>query len=305
MTKPAPQIIPFAQRESRPLYTLSQAFSFCEDLARSHYENFPVASLAVPKKLRPYIASVYAFARLADDFADEAFFEGQRLERLAEWEAQLKMLPTFEAVHPVFVALQETIRLFQIPVSLFSDLLTAFRMDVNVKRYESFDQVLAYCRYSANPVGRIVLYIMGYPAPRLMEYSDSICTALQLTNFWQDVAIDLAKDRIYLPQEDLRHFGYAESDLQKKLYSENFRRLMIFEIERTRALFARGRPLLGIIPGRFGLELKLTWLGGMTILDKISKVGMDVFNRRPQLGKKEALKILFKGLVLKNRTTPS
>lgn len=275
---------------------VSEAFDHCLQIARGHYENFPVASIAIPAKQRPHVAAVYAFARTADDFADEAPFEAVRMAKLKEWEGHLKDMEEGKAEHPIFIALAETIRTFSIPVSLFYDLLTAFKMDVIVNRYEDFEQVLHYCRYSANPVGRIMLYVMGYPAPKFMEYSDAICTALQLANFWQDISVDLEKNRVYLPKEDFAPFNYSEPELFKREYNENFRRLIVFEVERTMALFERGKPLCSKIPGRFGFELRLTWLGGVKILKKILRLKGDVLNQRPKLGKVDAASLIIGAL---------
>lgn len=278
-------------------YTLSEAFEYCAQITKNHYENFPVASLAIPKKLRPYICAVYAFARAADDFADEKEFEGERMEKLNEWEKQLRSTKPF---HPVFIALSETISKFELPTSLFHDLINAFKMDVEINRYQTFSEVINYCRYSANPVGRIILHIMGYPAPKFMEYSDAICTALQLANFWQDVAVDLLKNRIYIPQEDFTRFRYSESDLFEKTYNEDFGRLMAFQVERTEELFEQGKPLLNKAPGRFGFELRLTWLGGMTILKKIRHLKGNIFKERPVLKKWDAPGIILGALRKKN-----
>lgn len=277
-----------------PTISLSDAFAHCQALAASHYENFPVASLVLPKKLRPYVAAVYAFARIADDFADEAAFAEVRMARLKEWEGLLKDMEENPPSHPVFIALKETIQRFQIPILYFSDLLTAFKMDVITTRYATFTQVLNYCRYSANPVGRIVLHIMGYPVPRFMEYSDAICTALQLANFWQDVEVDLAKNRVYLPEEDMGRFGVSIADLRSGKNSDAFKRLMRFQIERAYELFEKGKPLCTKVPGRFGFELRLTWLGGTTILKKLGRQNGAVFGCRPVLTKWDAL-----GFVLK------
>lgn len=282
-------------------YNLSEAFEYCEAINKNHYENFPVASLLVPKKLRRYINTVYAFARIADDFADEKEFDGARMEKLVDWELKLRSMSSHKPTHPVFIALKETVLRFRIPLSLFENLLTAFKMDVVVKRYQNFDQVLGYCRYSANPVGRIILYLFGYPAPKFLEYSDYICTALQLTNFWQDIAIDLEKDRIYIPLEDLNRFGYTETELKEKIYNDNFKRLLFFQLEKTQELFERGKALCGKIPGRLGLELKMTWLGGTTILKKMSNES-NVFLNRPVLKKKNLLGLFIKSLNRKNFT---
>lgn len=274
---------------SSKTYTLQEAYAYCVSQTK-HYENFPVGSCLLPKLLRPHVAAVYAFARAADDFADEAEYEESRMARLKEWENALKSMGE-GATHPVFMALHDTVKRFQIPVQLFEDLLKAFKMDVVVRRYYTFDQVLQYCRYSANPVGRIILHLMGYPAPKLMEYSDSICTALQLANFWQDVALDLEKDRIYLPADEITRFSYSEDALKTKCYNSAFRRLILFQVERTKQFFEQGRPLCGKIRGRFGLELRLTWLGGMEILKKIGRVQGNVFEHRPQLKKRDFFRL--------------
>lgn len=273
-----------------------QAYKHCLDMAQSHYENFPVASLIIPKKARPHIAAVYAFARSADDFADEKEFEKTRMEKLNDFTERVKNLQNSNPSDPVFASLRETILRFKIPLSLFTDLLTAFKMDVTTSRYTTFDKLLHYCRHSANPVGRIVLHIMGYPAPKFFEYSDFICTALQLTNFWQDIAVDLEKNRIYLPEEDLARFGYTETELANKIYNENFRRLILFQVERTMEFFDNGWPLCLKIPGRFGMELRLTWLGGVAILKKIRSGAGDVLTKRPVLKKTDFIPLFLKAV---------
>lgn len=280
-------------------YGLREAYAHCMKLARAHYENFPVASLLIPKRLRKHIAAIYAFARTADDFADEPQFSGQRMERLYEWKERLNAAVRGQAEHPIFLAIADTLNNFAIPNCLLHDLLTAFKMDVVTNRYATFDGLLGYCRYSANPVGRLVLFLMGYPAPKLLEYSDAICTALQLTNFWQDVFIDLGKDRIYIPREDMTRFRYSEAQLKEKIINTQFRRLLHFEVQRTQQLFWQGAPLLKVLPGRLGMEIKMTWLGGMNILKKIIKVNADVLNHRPQLRKTDFLIMLGKTLLQK------
>ncbi|MDO8520357.1 MAG: squalene synthase HpnC [Deltaproteobacteria bacterium] len=275
---------------------VDEAYRYCQKLARSHYENFPVASLLLPRKVRPHIAAVYAFARTADDFADEAEFEGSRLEKLGHFESQLTQLEKGKAEGPIFTALKETIRKYNIPLKLFFDLLTAFKSDVTVSRYRNFDDLLHYCRHSADPVGRIVLHIMGYPKPQFLEYSDRICTALQLANFWQDVSRDGDKKRVYIPEEDLVRFNYSYEELGRREYNDNFKKLIAFETDRTREFFRSGKPLLAEIPGRFGLELKVTWLGGMEILNRIEKLEGNVLCQRPALSKKDFLPLIFRAL---------
>jgi len=264
--------------------TLKAAYGHCIRLARRHYENFPVASPLVPRPLRPHVCAVYAFARRADDFADEARFAGRRLARLGNWERRLDAAAKGEARGPVFTALAHTLSAFDLPVQPFRDLLSAFRQDVITPRYRTWAALADYCRRSADPVGRLVLMLFGNRDPALVPLSDAICTALQLTNFWQDVAVDAAKGRIYLPLEDLARFGVTEADVLEGRMSPAFARLMAFEVERTRGLFQAGAPLCERLEGRLGVELRAVWLGGMGILDAIERVGYDVFRRRPVHG---------------------
>jgi squalene synthase HpnC len=252
-------------------------------MARGHYENFPVASRFVPQKMRPFVWAIYAFARSADDFADEARFAGRRAEALALWEEQLERAFHGEAEHPVFVALRETVEKCDVPIAPLRDLLTAFTMDLSVSRYPTYAQLERYFMHSAHPVGRLVLYIFDYRDPSLHCFSDDVCAGLQLTNFLQDVAIDLAKDRVYLPQEDLKHFGVTEAMLFAGKVTPQIRDLYRFEVARARALFERGRPIIDRVGPELGFELALIWQGGMTILDKLEAVGYDVFRRRPTL----------------------
>ncbi|HLF84585.1 MAG TPA: squalene synthase HpnC [Blastocatellia bacterium] len=291
---------PLAQAITAPLaagelWPLDRADEYCERLTRSHYENFPVGSVLIPKRLRKHFYSIYAFARIADDFADEGYGQGysehERLELLDEWRRMLTESLAGRARHPVFVALARTASEFHLPAALFEDLLSAFAQDVTVRRYESFDQLLDYCRRSANPIGRLVLLLFGYRDEQRHEWSDDICTALQLANHWQDVAVDLDKDRIYLPQEDLSRFAFSVDELIRRGASDSFKRLMKFEVERARAMFARGKPLCTSVSGRLGLELRSVWLGGMIILDRIERNGYDVFASRPVITSTDKLKI--------------
>lgn len=291
--------------EAAPLteraWTVDAAYAYCERLARAHYENFPVGSLLVPRPLRKHFYAIYAFARTADDFADEGFAQGrspqERLEALAEWGEMLKNAFAGRASHPVFIALAETSARFDLPIALFEALLSAFSQDVTTSRYESFDQLLDYCRRSANPVGRLILLLFGHKDGQLNRWSDDICTGLQLANHWQDIAIDLDKDRIYLPAEDLVRFGLSEQDLLQKQAGDALRRLMAFEIDRAREFFRRGKPLCTAVGGRLGLELRAVWLGGWRILDRIEKNDYDVFTRRPVITAADKLRIL--GLALR------
>lgn len=277
-------------------HTLREAQAFCAALVRQHYENFPVASWLLPSRVRAAVQAIYAYARIADDFADEPAHEGRRLERLEEWGQLLERCFQGEAYHPVFVALREAIRRHGLPPEPFRDLLEAFRLDVTRKRHADFQSLLRYCRLSANPVGRLILRLFGHTGPELLERSDAFCTALQLTNHWQDVAIDLAKDRIYLPEADRVRCGVSEADLKTGLVSEGFRTLMSEEIARVRDLYAAARPLCDAVRGRLRLELRFTWLGGNRVLERIEAVGYDVFRRRPKLGPRDALQVLARGV---------
>jgi hydroxysqualene synthase len=280
---PELQLTPGAPSPEEQPYTLEQAFAYCERMARGHYENFPVASRFVPARLRPFVWAVYAFARSADDFADEARYAGRRAQALEYWETELERCFHGEAEHPVFVALRETIEKCDIPIQPLQAMLTAFTMDLSVNRYATFEQLKSYCAHSAHPVGRLVLYIFNYRDPSLHNYSDDLCTALQLANFWQDVGVDLAKDRIYIPEEDRKHFGVSDESLYARQCTPQFKDLMRYEVARARSLFERGRPLIDKVGSDLGFELAMIWRGGSTILDKIESVGYDVFRRRPTL----------------------
>ncbi len=273
------------------------AYRFCQDLARRHYENFPVASLLMPKKLRRHVAALYAFARIADDFSDEPEYEGVRRERLLDWRRQLEDIGSKPPSHPVFLALGATLKELDLPKQPFDDLLSAFLQDTEKKRYATFDEVADYCRRSACPVGRIVLMIHGHREEELFRYSDAICTALQLANFWQDVSVDLKKDRIYIPEEDFRAHEYSEADLRMGVCNERFKSLMKFEGARARALFDQGRPLLGRLRFPLSLEIRMTWLGGMQILKLIRRLDFDVIRTRPALAKRDWIPLAARALV--------
>lgn len=269
---------------------LKAAYRYCQSLTKNHYENFPVASLILPLSIRPAIAAIYAFSRLADDFADEPGYAGERLKRLDEW--QMFLTEQNHPTHPVFIALKDTIQKHDLPQHLLLDLLTAFKMDVQKKRYHSFKEVTHYCGYSANPVGRLVLHLFGHYEPRELEWSDDICTALQLANFWQDVAIDLEKDRIYLPQDEMQSFGVSEDDLSDHVFDNHFKDLMEFQVERTRQIFLKGKDLGNVLAGRLGVEIRLTWLAGMSVLKQLAAVEYDVFLKRPKLEKMDFVRLL-------------
>jgi len=286
------------KKVARRAWTVPQAFQFCERLARDHYENFPVASLMVPKEKRPHVYAIYSFARIADDYADEpGLTPAERVDSIAVWEEQLIDAYRGHANHPVFVALRETVDRFEMPIELFQRLLTAFRSDVTTHRYESFEDVLGYCENSANPIGRLMLLLFNYRSETTMEFSDFICTALQLTNFWQDVAVDLKKDRVYIPVEDIREFGYSEDELFERHCSQAFKDLMCYQVERTEQMFREGKPLLSDVGSDLRMELKLTWNGGMRILKKIEQQDFDVLARRPSLSLLDKTSILVSSLI--------
>jgi hydroxysqualene synthase len=272
---------------------LRAAYAECQRLASRHYENFPTASYLVPRDKRDALAAVYAFARYADDVADEPGVEN-RLEKLADWRAKLDACYEGKFQHPVFLALHDSAERFGLSRENFENLLRAFESDVAVNRHPNFNSLLNYCTCSANPVGRLVLELFGYHDPHLFELSDNVCTALQLTNFWQDVAVDFSCDRIYLPQEDMARFEYTLDDLRAGRCDERWRSLLSFEIARTRELFERGRSLPEEVQPKLRTQLRLTWLGGMSILSKIELVGYDIFHRRPSLSKWDFLRLYFR-----------
>jgi squalene synthase HpnC len=300
MSMPTPLSSTVAEQKPRvraSRASIEAAFAHCERIARVHYENFPVASLFIGRAYRPHIASIYAFARTADDFADESTMEPEvRLRRLDEWEEKLDRCFEGDADDPVFIALAETVRRCALPKKALADLLTAFRMDVVTNRYETFEALLGYCRYSANPVGRLVLAVFHDASDRTGELADKICTALQLTNFWQDVSLDVARGRLYIPLEDLDRFGYTEQDLGRRVVNDRFRNLMRFEVERTARMFEEGRPLLAGIVKDLRYELTLTWLGGRAVLKKIDAAGYDVLAARPAISTAGKAVILLRAL---------
>jgi phytoene synthase len=282
---------------------LEAAYSSCRRLARSHYENFPVASLLVPRDKRDALAAIYAFARSADDFADEPGVEG-RLEALADWRRRLYACVEGEPDHPAFLALGDTIRKYRLSVSNLDNLLRAFEADVTRNRHQNFESLLQYSTCSANPVGRLMLELFDHRDPELFALSDNICTALQLTNFWQDVRIDLERDRVYLPLDDLERFELSVDILKRwKLENgvtatpemeEHWRELMALEARRTWELFENGKPLPERVVPQLRHQLRLTWLTGTTILSRIEAVGYDVFQRRPKLKAFDFVRLYFK-----------
>ncbi|MBI3406765.1 MAG: squalene synthase HpnC [Planctomycetes bacterium] len=264
---------------------LRAAREYCGSLTRRHYENFSVASLLLPRRLVPHFHAVYAYCRWADDLGDETGGGARALELLAWWREELLRCYGDEPRHPVMVALRPTIERFQIPREPFLDLLTAFEQDQHVKRYETYAQLLDYCRYSANPVGRLVLYLCESFDENRGRLSDAICTALQLANFWQDVRRDFEIGRVYLPAEDRRQFGYSDADLEARRFTPAFRELMRFEVERARALFQQGMPLVAMMPPELRPDIELFARGGLAILDGITALDYNVMQERPVLSK--------------------
>lgn len=275
------------------------AYAACARLASSHYENFPVASRLLPRRMRPHVAAVYAFARLADDIADEGDIPADlRHARLDEWLSRLHAAyagappPSTTVLDPVmasqapavFVALAASARECDLPRTLFEDLVSAFRQDVAVKRYATWADLRDYCRRSANPVGRLVLRIGGWRDARLDEASDALCTALQLTNFWQDLAIDWSRGRLYVPAEVHASTSASTASLDRRELTPAWRDALAICAAETRALFDQGRPVCDGVSGRLRWELRGTWLGGRRVLDRVEAAGFDVFSRRPTLG---------------------
>ncbi len=287
----------YAIPETAP--SLTEAHQYCERLARSHYENFSVASWFLPRRLRQDFFNVYAYCRISDDLGDEVGDINASLELLDQWQRELDACYEGSPKHPVFVALAQTVRKFDVPKHEFSDLLTAFRQDQTVTRFETFNDVLAYCKYSANPVGHLVLYLCGYRDAERQQLSDFTCTALQLANFWQDVSVDYQKDRVYLPLEDLRRFGVSEDDIAQRQNTAAFREMMKFEVERARNWFRQGMPLVGKVDRELAVDLDLFSRGGMEILNAIEKQGFAVLGNRPAISKSRKLALVFHAALAK------
>ncbi len=280
--------------------TLEEARAYCRRLAESHYENFHVATWFLPKKLRPHFHSIYAYCRISDDLSDEVPDTAQALALLDLWGRELDACYEGRARHPVFVALAETIRVCSIPKQPFADLLVAFRQDQTVTRYATMDDVLGYCHYSANPVGRLVLYACGEVPPEKIEenfrLSDATCTALQLANFWQDVRVDFAKGRVYIPQDDMRHFGVSDETIARGVATPEFRNLMRHEVDYARSLFEQGLPLIGRVNRNLAVDLDLFSRGGLEILRAIERRDYDVLSGRPAISKSTKLALALRAL---------
>jgi squalene synthase HpnC len=281
--------------QTPPAPTLAHAYAHCRRIALGHYENFPVVSWLLPRELRPHIFAIYAYCRGVDDLGDEA--EGDRLALLDEWEAELRRCYNGSPSDARFVALADTIRRFDIPLPPFLRLIEANRRDQRTDRYQTFDELLDYCSYSANPVGRLVLYVFGYRDEAHARLADNTCTALQLANFWQDVRRDLKMGRVYIPLEDMARFGYSGADLAARKVTPEFRRLMRFEVKRTREYFAHGLPLIDGVVGRLRLDLRMFTLSGLAVLDEIERQRYDVLTRRPRVSDARKAWLLGRGLV--------
>jgi squalene synthase HpnC len=273
-------------------YSVEEAREYCARLAKSHYENFVVASLFVPKPLKQHFYHVYAYCRISDDLGDESGGPENALPLLDWWEEELDACYAGKPRHPVFVALQETNAQFNIPKKPYADLLTAFRQDQTTPRYETYEQLLGYCENSANPVGRLVLYLCGYSDEERQTLSDATCTALQLANFWQDVARDYDIGRVYLPQEDMARYNVTDADIAARRFTPAFAELLKFECDRTKGLFAEGQKLCPLVDKRIRLDIEMFSRGGQEIVRRIEAQGYDVLTTRPTIPKKRQLAML-------------
>ena len=273
-------------------WTLSESLSYTRWLATNHYENFQVVSFLLPKRLHQDFYNVYSFCRWADDLGDEIGETTESLRLLSWWRSELKRMYEGNASHPVFVSLKETAVRYKLPQSLFDDLITAFEQDQTVTRYRTFEDLFGYCRNSANPVGRLVLGLCGYSDPERHALSDATCTALQLANFWQDVIVDLEKDRVYLPLDLLERHGYSVEALFQRRFDARFRAAMKDAVEVARKLFLKGLPLAGMVDRRLAIDLELFSRGGMKVLEKIEAQDYNVLRARPKISKIERVGLL-------------
>jgi phytoene synthase len=277
---------------------LADAYAYCEGMARRHYENFPVASRLLPAATRPHVAAVYAFARTADDYADEGTLApAERYRRLDDWRARLQAPApdpaSGDAADRIFAAVAYTRAQCGLDIQLFDDLLSAFRQDVETRRYAEWSAVLDYCRRSANPVGRLVLGIAGYRGRDVEQASDALCTALQLANFWQDLGVDWRKGRLYIPANVHGRLRAQEGDLAAGTWTEPWRQALDEVVRRTRILFEQGRPVADLVGGRLRFELRVTWLGGMRILERAAAPGRNPLVDRPALSKADVPGLLW------------
>lgn len=287
-----------------PTLELGACYRYCEALVRARHHNYPVASMFARSALRKHIFALFAFARVADDFADEASYEGRRARELDRWEEQLHAAYRGRADHPVFIALADTADRFELPITEFSELLSGFRTDLERRRYATFDELRAYTRQAAEPVGRLLLYIGGYRAPELHAFADDLSTAVAFARLVQDIPADWNRGRVYVPAEDLRHFGVTEADIASRRVSHAIGNLVHYEVARARALFERARPLVDMIGADLAVELALTWHGGMRILDKIEGVGKRLFAQRPHLGQLDKALVVARAVAWRGETLP-
>jgi hydroxysqualene synthase len=283
---------------------LGACYQYCEALCRSRHHNYPVASFFARSHLRKHIWAMFAFARVADDIADEPSFEGRRARELDSWEQQLHAAYRGNATHPVFVALADTVKQFQLPITEFTALLSGFRTDLDVTRYATFADLRDYTRQSAEPVGHLLLYIGGFREPSLHAYADDLSTALAFARLLQDVPADWQRGRVYLPAEDMRHFGVSEQDIAHRASSSAIAALGNYQVARTRALFARSRPLIDTVSGDLAVELALMWHGGMRILDKIESAGPSLFAKRPALNAFDKALVVSRAVAWRGDTLP-
>ncbi|HEX4308660.1 MAG TPA: squalene synthase HpnC [Acidobacteriaceae bacterium] len=279
--------------------SLDEARAWCRHLAETHYENFHVASWFLPQRLRPHFHAIYAYCRVSDDLGDEVGDPEQSLALLNLWGQELDACYEGVVRHPVFVALAETIRACDIPKQPFADLLVAFRQDQTVTRFATMDDVLGYCRYSANPVGRIVLYASGYRDEERFALSDKTCSALQLANFWQDIQVDYMKGRVYIPREDMDRFGVDEANIAVRSFSPQFRELMRSEVDYAAGLFRAGLPLIGMVDSELAIDLDLFSRGGLEILRAIERQDYNVLRARPSISKTRKAALLLRALMHK------
>ncbi len=287
-----------------PSLEIEACYRYCEALCRARHHNYPVGSMFARSHLRKHIFALFAFARVADDFADEAAYEGRRVRELDRWEEQLHLAYRGHAEHPVFVALADTVDKFELPITEFTELLSGIRTDLERRRYATFDELLSYTRQAAAPVGRLLLYIGGYRAPELHAYAEDLAMAIAIARLIQDVPSDWERGRVYLPAQDMRHFGVSEADIATRRVSAAVGNLVRFEVARARSLFERARPLVDVVGADLAVELALTWHGGMRILDKIDHVGKRLFAQRPQLNAADKALVLARAVAWRGETLP-
>ncbi len=287
-----------------PTLELAACYRYCEALVRARHHNYPVGSWFARSALRKHIFAMFAFARVADDFADEPAYENRRTRELDRWEEQLHEAYRGRATHPVFVALADTVDRYALPITEFTEMLSGFRTDLERRRYATFDELRGYTRQAAEPIGRLLLYIGGYRAPELHAYAEDLATGLAVARLVQDVPADWQRGRVYLPAEDLRHFGVTEADIASRRVTPGVGALVRYEVARTRALFERARPLVDVVGADLAVELALTWHGGMRILDKIEDIGPRLFAERPRLRTIDKAIVLARAIAWRGETLP-